>query len=211
MPTSAVLDKLTSPQTLTTASRALETVWAAWSLQRKPRNSASVLRRALVSAGVGQAATLAAISGGRALAAQHPLVDPVDGFRGPVGDVPVKVSPQWEGGPVVTEADGALVMLVGPEYEHLDRAEQEKQYHATLHGWFPPSTALALGVGGALSRAALHRVVVGTRGQVSKRRTTALAAAMTAADLALQAAARRVTTRRRQARLAAARAATPPD
>lgn len=209
VPSSLLLEKLTSPQVMSQASRALDSAWAAWSLHRKPRTSGAVLRRALVSAGLTQGATFAASQSGRAQLAHQALVEPLDGFRGPVGDVPVRISPTWEAGPTVTEFNGKLVMVVGPDYEKLDRAAQEELYRTTLHAWVPPRTALALGLGAAVSRAALHRGIIGRRGKVSKGRSAALAAVMTAAELGLYAAARRFTTQRRQARVAAERVTTP--
>lgn len=202
-----LLDTLTSPRFLAPASSALDSAFAAWNLRRKPRTSAAVLRRALVSTALTQGATIAGVQGARSSLAGQALVEPLSGFRGPVGDVPVRIAAEWIGSPMVTTVNDKLVMVAGPDYEKLTRAEQEKQYRSAVHSWLPPAAAVALGAGAAVSRSVLHRGLVGRRTTVSKGRATALALAMTGAEAALYAGARAVLARRRQERVARERSA----
>lgn len=202
-----ILDTLTSPRFLAPASSALDSAFAAWSMRRKPRSSGAVLRRALISTALTQGATIAGVQGARAALADQGVVEPLTGFRGPVGDVPVRIAAEWTGSPMVTTVNDKLVVVAGPDYETLTRAEQEKQYHQALHSWFPPVAAVALGAGAALSRSALHRGIVGRRTTVSRARATALALTMTGAEAALYAGARAVLARRRQDRVARERSA----
>lgn len=202
MANSSLLATLTSPLVLERTATLADSAWTAWSLRRKPKGSAAVLRRSLVSAALTQSAAIAGVTAGRQALAGEALREPLVGYRGPVGEVPVRVSATWQDLPTVTTVNDKLVMVVGTDFETLPEAEQEKQYRAALRSWFPPSTMLALGAGAALMRAALHRGIIGSRSSVSKRRSAGLALAMAGAELALHSVARQVTTRQRQARVA---------
>lgn len=202
MPRTSLLKNLTTPAALTVITSIGEAALAAWALRRKPRTSAAVARRALFSEGLMQGSVLAAAASTRSALTGEVLVAPIDAYRGPVGDVPLLIGQGWETAPTVTTVNDKLIMVAGPDYEKLSRAEQEAQYRRALHEYFPASTTLALVGGAALSRGVLHRALIGTRASVSKKRSTTLAFALMGAEAAIYAAARQITAQRRVARVA---------
>ncbi len=202
---SALFERVTSPAVLNQIGIVSEAIWTAWSLRRRPRTSGQVFRRALVSGALGQGAALAATAAGGKAVSSATLIEPIDAYRGPVGDVPVRIATDWDADPVLTTAHGRLVVVAGPHYERLSGTEQETQYRRAVEHHLDPMIGLGLVAATASLNYGLSRLFVGGRPKVSRARSAMLGAALALGGAGLTAASRQVNTRRRQTRVAAER------
>lgn len=202
---SAIIERITAPSFLNQVGMVADAAWTAVQARRRPRASGQFLRRALVSGAIGQGSILAVRASSAAALQGSVLIEPLSGFKGPVGDVPVRIAQSWESEPSVLQVNQRLAVVAGPDFEKLSRADQEKAYHRAVTDYRDPAVAVGLvGATAALSYGA-HRLLVAGRGDVSRRRGALLGLALTAGTAGLQLLAAQVSTRRRQARVASER------
>ncbi len=199
---SPLIQNLTSPAVLSQASAVLEAGWMAWGIYRKPRTSGALMRRVLLSGVVVQAAQYAQQQTAQQNLSGVALLEPLDAYKGPAGDVPVRISQTWEDEPRVHTVAGRLVVVAGTGYEKLSQGDQERAYRDALDAHSDPIEALTGVAVSAVLRYGVHRAMVGGRTDVSKKRSLMMAATLAAAEAGLRLASREIAARRRHARVA---------
>ncbi|MGN0063984.1 MAG: hypothetical protein ACI379_07055 [Nocardioides sp.] len=191
------------PATLTTVGTVADGAATAWGVRRKPRSSAAVLRRALWMTAATQAGVVAQQVGARAAFGRGELVAPQSNFTPLTGEVPLRVMPTWTSEPRVVVAQGSMVVLAGPEFDLLPPAEQQTQYRRALATHVDTPTLLGLAAVRAGLAYGAHRVLVGTRTELSRGRTAAFAATLVLTEAGLGLGARRLSAARRTKRVRA--------
>lgn len=200
MPKNTVLNRITSPALVVPVTLALDAISSALSVRRKPRSSKVVLRKALVGGSLSLGSQLATSAGMKMKVTTESLRPPRMGFAGVPGDIPVRISPSWEGTPAAIEADGLLVVVAGPDFEEQNIAAQHTMYQQALASYMDPMTAAGLVAARGVLRFGAHRAIVGSRAGLGARRTAAYGLILLAGESALLYGTRKVSDVRRRAR-----------